>query len=144
MKSVVPFLKELLLTAGARMKKHYGKVIEITFKAGASTNLVTNVDHDIENFVKRKISRAFPEDSILAEESPVVNEHAERRWIIDPLDGTTNFAHGLPYFCISIGVEISGKLIAGGVYNPILDELFFASVGKGATFNGKKISVSTV
>jgi myo-inositol-1(or 4)-monophosphatase len=144
MKSIDPFLHDLLLTAGARMKKHYGKVKEVTYKAGASTNLVTNVDHDIENYIKRKISRAFPEDSILAEESAVVNEHAERRWIIDPLDGTTNFAHGVPYFCISIGVEKSGKIVAGGVYNPILDEFFFASKGKGARMNGKKITVSDV
>jgi myo-inositol-1(or 4)-monophosphatase len=144
MKTIDAFLKDLLLTAGERMKKHYGKVKTITFKAGASTNLVTNVDEDIENFVKRKISRAFPEDSILAEESDIVNADANRRWIIDPLDGTTNFAHGLPYFCISIGVESAGKVVAGGVYNPILDEFFFASLGKGATFNGKKISVSKV
>jgi len=138
------FLRELLLKAGARLRKHYGKIKSIQYKEGAATNLVTNVDRDVENFIKRQIRSNFPNDSILAEESPIENENAPRRWIIDPLDGTTNYAHGLSLFSVSIGVEQAGDLVAGGVYDPIHRELFFARRGKGATLNGRRIGVSKV
>jgi len=138
------FLRELMLKAGARLRKHYGKIKSIQYKEGAATNLVTNVDRDVENFIKRQIRSNFPNDSILAEESPIENENAPRRWIIDPLDGTTNYAHGLSLFSVSIGVEQAGDLVAGGVYDPIHRELFFARRGKGATLNGRRIGVSKV
>jgi myo-inositol-1(or 4)-monophosphatase len=137
------FLKQLILDAGSRLKRQFGRVKTIQYKEGAATNLVTNVDRDIENFIKGKIRKEFSEDSILAEESPAEDLLSGRKWIIDPLDGTTNFAHGLPIFCISIGIEIEGKVIAGAVYNPITEELFFARKGKGATLNGRKIRIST-
>jgi len=136
------FLEDLLLKAGAKLKKHYGNVKTISYKAGAAINLVTNVDREIEAYIKKRIRREFPSDSILAEESELENEHAPQRWVIDPLDGTTNFAHGLPLFCISIGVELNGEIIAGGVIDPIHSELFLAFKGKGARLNGKEIHVS--
>ena len=136
------FLRDLLLEAGTRLRKHFGRVQSIQHKAGAVINLVTNVDREVEDFVKTKLRRHFANDSILAEESPLENPEAERRWIIDPLDGTTNFAHGLSFFSISIGVEVAGEIIAGGVYDPMREELFFARKGKGATLNGKKMAVS--
>lgn len=136
------FLRDLLLRAGNRLQKQYGRVKSIHYKAGAVTNLVTNVDRDVENFVKAQIRKSFPQDSILAEESPVENRNSSRKWIIDPLDGTTNFAHGLSLFSISIGVEVEGQVVAGGVYDPIQEELFFAVKGKGATLNRKRIQVS--
>jgi len=144
MKRVETFLRELLLSSGALLKHHFGRVRTITYKNGASTNLVTNVDQEVEEYIKRKIRKAYPEDSILAEESPIFNSEAPRRWIIDPLDGTTNFAHGYPCFSISIGVESDRHIIAGGVYSPIEEEFFFAVKGKGATWNGKKIRVSKI
>jgi len=142
MKSEEPFLRKLLLDAGARLRKQYGRVRTIRYKAGTVTNLVTNVDQEIEAFIKDRIRKQFPEDSILAEESEIEKADAKRRWIIDPLDGTTNFAHDLPIFSISIGLEIDGKIAAGGVYNPVQDEFFFAVKGRGATCNRKKIRVS--
>src|SRR5687768_14286338 len=102
------FLKDLLLQAGERLRKQYGRVKSIQHKAGSAINLVTNVDREVEDFVKAQIRKRFPDDSILAEESPLENRDAPRRWIIDPLDGTTNFAHGLSYFSVSIGVELEG------------------------------------
>jgi myo-inositol-1(or 4)-monophosphatase len=141
---IEPFLQDLLLTAGDLMRKHYGRVKSIQHKSGSVINLVTNVDRDVEDFIKSKIRKKFPDDSILAEESPLENADSPRRWIIDPLDGTTNFAHGLSLFCISIGVEVDKEIIAGGVYDPIHQELFFARKSKGATLNGKKIHVSRV
>jgi len=142
MKSEEPFLRKLLLDAGARLLKQYGRVRTIRYKAGTVTNLVTNVDQEIEAFIKDRIRKQFPEDSILAEESEIEKADAKRRWIIDPLDGTTNFAHDLPIFSISIGLEIDGTIAAGGVYSPVQDEFFFAVKGRGATCNRKKIRVS--
>jgi myo-inositol-1(or 4)-monophosphatase len=141
---VESFLRELLLEAGERLRKQYGKVKSISYKDGAVTNPVTNVDRDIERFIKKQIRKHFPADTILAEESEMENVDGKRRWIIDPIDGTTNFAHSLPLFCISIGVEQDGDLIAGGVCDPIHNELFFARKGKGATLNGKRIHVSRI
>ena len=136
------FLRELILGAGARLLRHFGRIKSITYKAGASTNLVTNVDKEIEAYIKSRIRRTFPKDGILAEESPEEQRGNGRKWVIDPVDGTTNFAHGLPLFCISIALEEAGQILAGAVYNPVLNELFFAGKGHGATLNGKKIRVS--
>jgi myo-inositol-1(or 4)-monophosphatase len=138
------FLKQLLVQAGKKLHRHFGRVKTVSFKDGSSINLVTNVDQEVEKFVKDQIRKRFPEDSILAEESEMERADADRKWIIDPLDGTTNFAHGLPLFSISIAVEVAGKVVAGGVNCPVYGELFFASKGKGATLNGKKIKVSRV
>jgi myo-inositol-1(or 4)-monophosphatase len=138
------YLKSLILEAGSRLKRQFGKVKTIQIKEGAATNLVTNVDRDIEDFIKDRIRKNFPEDSILAEESAADQHSSRRKWIIDPLDGTTNFAHGLPIFCISIAIEEEGVVTAGTVYNPVANELFFTRRGKGASFNGKKIRVSKV
>ena len=136
------FLCELLVQAGERLRKKFGHVKSIHHKSGSRINLVTNVDEEIEKFVKSQIKKRFPKDSILAEESELENADSPQRWIIDPIDGTTNFAHGLSLFSISIGVELEGEVIAGGVIDPIHQELFFAQKGKGATLNGKKIRVS--
>jgi myo-inositol-1(or 4)-monophosphatase len=132
----------LLRLAGNRLRGHYGRVKTIQYKGGAATNLVTNADQDVELYIKRKIQKQFPTDAILAEESEIENARAPRRWIIDPLDGTTNFAHSFPFFSISIGVEIEGEIVLGGVYNPIQEEFFFAKKGGGSRLNGKRIHVS--
>ncbi|HSP06834.1 MAG TPA: inositol monophosphatase family protein [Acidobacteriota bacterium] len=142
MPSVDTFLRKLILSSGSRLKRQFGRVKKISYKKGAVTNLVTNVDREIEDYVKERIREAFPHDGILAEESPVEEIGSGRKWIIDPLDGTTNFAHNLPLFCISIGVEEDGEVVAGAVYNPVLEELFLARRGRGATVNGKRIQVS--
>jgi myo-inositol-1(or 4)-monophosphatase len=138
------FLRELLLQAGERLRRQFGKVKRVRHKAGEATNLVTNVDQDVEKFIKQRIRKAFPDDTILAEESSLENGGGNRRWVVDPLDGTTNYAHGLSIFSVSIGIEQAGEIVAGGVYDPIHRELFFARKGKGATLNGKRIHVSRV
>jgi myo-inositol-1(or 4)-monophosphatase len=86
--------------------------------------------------------RAFPEHSILSEERAPKLGTAPYKWIIDPLDGTTNFTHAFPFFCVSIGLEAAGQMLLGAVYDPMRDEMFFAERGKGAYLNGRKISVS--
>ncbi len=136
-------LRACLKEAGALILEAHGKEKRIKHKG--RFNLVTETDKKSEQLIVKKIRKAFPDHNILAEESGTSNSgrsHSPYRWIIDPLDGTTNFAHGFPMFCVTIGYEVNGKMMAGGVYDPTRDELFFAERGKGATLNGKPIHVS--
>ena len=107
-------------------------------------NLVTDADHQAEQRIINVIHEAFPTHPVLAEERGLTERSPSRyKWIIDPLDGTTNFAHGFPAYCVSIGVECDGRGIIGVVYDPTRDELFTAKIGQGAYLNGAPISVST-
>jgi myo-inositol-1(or 4)-monophosphatase len=106
-------------------------------------DLVTEVDKDSERLVVEHLLSFYPDHTILAEENIYPQTESPLRWVIDPIDGTTNFAHGYPWFCVSIGLEYLGELVAGVVYNPIYDELFTASKGDGAFLNGHRIHVST-
>jgi len=107
-------------------------------------NLVTDADHQAEQEIIEVIRDSFPTHTVLAEERGLT-EHAPSRykWVVDPLDGTTNFAHGFPAYCISIGVECDGRGIIGVVFDPTRDELFTAQIGQGAQLNGVSIFVST-
>ena len=128
--------------AGALLKLHSGKARSIERKEGQETNLVTEIDRRSEEMIIGRIRRKYPNHDFLAEESGGKERRSEYCWIIDPLDGTTNFTHGLPVFCVSIGLEHKGEIIAGVVYDPNLDELFTAEKGKGAALNRKRIRVS--
>ena len=131
--------------AGKFLKLNVGKVRDIRQKSGQEKNLVTEIDKRSEEIIIERIKRHFPGHGILAEESGAeAGVKSGYRWIIDPLDGTTNFTHGFPVFCVSIGVEHKGEIIAGVIYDPNFDELFVAEKGKGASLNGRKISVSKV
>lgn len=134
-------LLEALEKAGHLIRSNLGKEQKITKKA--EFNLVTAIDKASEKTILKEILKQFPDHSILAEESPAV-DGSECRWIIDPIDGTTNFAHGFPMTSVSIAFERHGRLEMGGVLDPTRDELFFAERGKGAFLNGKKIHVSKV
>ena len=117
---------------------------KIEFKG--EIDLVTDSDYYAERKIINLLKKVFPTHEILAEETANKNVKPSSpgyRWIIDPLDGTTNFAHGYPLFAVSIALEYKGKIILGVAYNPLLNELFTAVSGKGAYLNGKKISVST-
>lgn len=107
-------------------------------------NLVTDADHRAEQCIIDVVRNAFPTHLILAEERGLIEQSPSRyKWVIDPLDGTTNFAHGFPAYCVSIGVECEGVGIIGVVYDPTRDELFTAQLGHGAQLNGAPISVSS-
>ena len=106
-------------------------------------NLVTEVDTICEARIIEIIKKAFPEHNILTEETPMPEGSSPYRWIIDPLDGTTNYVHGYPCFCTSIALEQEGKIVIGAIYDPLLDELFTAQQSKGAFLNGERVSVST-
>lgn len=128
--------------AGEIQKKGLGKRHRIRFKG--EINIVTEIDKACEEAIQRIISREFPDHDFLMEESGAWKRPSEYKWIVDPLDGTTNYAHGYPLFCTAIGLEHRGKIVLGVVYDPNREELFVGCQGKGATLNGKKIHVSPV
>jgi myo-inositol-1(or 4)-monophosphatase len=128
--------------AGLLLKGRLHLTHKVSFKG--DKNLVTEADRLSEELIVKRIRESFPDHDILAEESPATSRGSLYRWIIDPLDGTTNYAHGYPVFSVSIALEISGKLALGVVYNPMLDELFFAEKGQGAFLNEERLSVSRV
>ena len=115
---------------------------EIGFELKGDYDLVTAADRASEKLIVERLRAAFPDHSILAEEGGGHEGPSEYRWYVDPLDGTTNFAHGFPIYNVSIGLERSGELIAGVIYDPTRDELFSAERGSGAYLNGQRIHVS--
>jgi myo-inositol-1(or 4)-monophosphatase len=106
-------------------------------------NLVTEVDRICEQRIVEIIKKPFPEHNILTEETPMPEGSSSFRWIIDPLDGTTNYTHGYPFFCTSVALELEGEIVLGAIYDPLLDELFTAQQGHGAFLNGERITVSS-
>jgi myo-inositol-1(or 4)-monophosphatase len=135
---------EAALEAGKLLKQHLGRVRDIREKSGQEKNLVTEIDRKSEELIIGIIRRHHPGHAILAEESGRGGSESEFKWIIDPLDGTTNYAHGFPVFCVSIALEQSGTVIAGVIYDPNFDEIFTAEKGKGAFLNGRRMRVSQV
>jgi myo-inositol-1(or 4)-monophosphatase len=132
----------LARSAGAIQRNRYEGEFEVRTKS-ASIDLVTDVDHACEELIIETLNATRPDDAILAEEGGGEDHaDAEWRWVVDPLDGTTNYAHGYPRFCVSIGVEYRGAGAVGVVYDPMLDELYSAVRGEGATLNGRPIHVS--
>ncbi len=128
--------------AGQFLKESVGKVKNVEMKKGEERNLVSEIDKGSEAKIIEIIKGHFPNHGILAEESGGSSLTEEYRWIIDPLDGTTNFLHAVPIFSVTIAVEHRGTVIAGVTYDPNLDELFTAEKGGGAYLNGNKLKVS--
>ncbi len=139
-------LKETLITAaeaGALVLKTFftNKNLQVSNKEGLN-NLVTEADHASERAIIDTIRDVYADHQILCEESGEYVMDSEYKWIIDPIDGTVNYAHGIPICCVSIGLEKAGEMILGAVYNPLLKEFFVAEKGKGACLNGERIYVS--
>lgn len=143
--SLLNFAIQTARDAGRVLAKRFGRTLEISNKS--ELDLVTESDLASERLIIDRIKTHYPRHAILAEESGA-SEPADRekqsdwRWIIDPLDGTTNYAHGYPCFCVSIGLENKGRRELGVVYDPIRDEIFTAERGQGAALNGRRIHVS--
>lgn len=128
--------------AGAKeLMRFFNGTFTISNKEGIN-NLVTEADHAADKAIQEVIKRSFPGHGIVSEETAEKVTDSEYKWIIDPIDGTVNFANGIPICCVSIGLEHNGKMLMGAVYNPIFKEFYFAERGQGATLNEKKISVS--
>ena len=142
MKNFLESAKKACFTSGEIQMKKFGKVEEIQFKG--EINIVTEVDKLCEKEIISILHGEFPTHDILAEEGSGKRKDSEYKWIIDPLDGTTNYAHGYPLFCTSIALEYKGEIILGVVYEPNLKELFVTEKGSGAILNGEKIQVSQI
>lgn len=135
--------------AGARIKQFYQEGVKTEYKG--DVDLVTVADRTSEKLIRERLSVAFPAHGIYGEEGTRERLESEYRWYVDPLDGTTNFAHGFPHFCVSMGLEhrpagtpegTDGKLAAAVIYDPLLDELFVAERGRGAWLNGRRMEAS--
>jgi myo-inositol-1(or 4)-monophosphatase len=128
------------LAAGQLLRQRYGRPQTVEYKG--EIDLVTALDREAEALIVGRIHTAYPEHSILAEESGGTLGSAEHRWLVDPLDGTSNYAHGYPVFCVSVAYERAGRITLGVVYDPLREELFLAEAGGGATLNGRPLRVS--
>jgi myo-inositol-1(or 4)-monophosphatase len=145
----VPKAAAIAREAGARLREFLAQGVETEYKG--DVDLVTVADRTSEALIRKRLGESFPEHGIFGEEGTRDRMEGEFRWYVDPLDGTTNFAHGMPHFCVSLGLEQraagstaqeDGTLVAAVVYDPMRDELFSAEKGKGAWLNGKRIRAS--
>jgi myo-inositol-1(or 4)-monophosphatase len=130
--------------AARGLRRDFGEVEQLQVSVKGPGNFVSTADHKAEKVLRQELQHGRPDYSFLMEESgAIAGSDSEHRWIVDPLDGTTNFLHGLPHFCISIALERAGEIVAGVVFDPILDELFWAEKGIGAYLNDRRIRVSS-
>ena len=144
MKNKSDFLRfsiELAKSAGKIQMSYFGKLSSLN-KKSTSIDLLTIADKESETYIINKIKKNYPTHSILSEESGEINNKNEYRWIIDPLDGTTNFVHNLPIFAVSIALQKNNKTICAVVYNPAADKCFYAQKESSAYLNDQKINVS--
>lgn len=135
-------LLEIIKEAGLHIKDKFYTDFEVSSKEGIN-NLVTEVDKSTEKLIRKRIEETYPEHAILGEEYG--GQETRQKgfvWIVDPIDGTVNYAQRIPICCVSIGIMLDGIMKYGAVYNPMMDELFYAEKDKGAFLNGKKIKVS--
>lgn len=144
-----PRAAEIAREAGARLREFFAQGVATEYKG--DVDVVTVADRAVEKLIRTRLGEVFPEHGIYGEEGTRERMDQEFRWYVDPLDGTTNFAHGFPQFCVSMGLERrgagvnaeeDGTLLAAVIYDPLRDELFAAERGQGATLNGKPIQVS--
>jgi myo-inositol-1(or 4)-monophosphatase len=138
--SFLPAMSAIAREAGALLMHYFHQHLKIEYKGEA--DLVTAADRASEVLIRERIAALWPGHDVLGEEQGLSDRGSEYRWYVDPLDGTTNFAHGYPVFCVSMGLEHKGRRIAGVVYDPTRDELFSAELGRGAWLNGEAIRVS--
>jgi len=129
--------------AARRLVRDFGEVENLQVSVKGPGDFVSNADRKAEQIIREELTEARPNYGWVGEESePVAGIDPTRRWIVDPLDGTTNFLHGLPHWAISIGLEHKGEMVAGVIYDPIKDEMFVAEKGQGAWLNDRRIRVS--
>jgi len=140
--AVIDVAHEAARRAGAIIREGLAQTLQVDYKGEGANDPVTDVDRRSEAAIAGIIRAHFPDHRILSEEGTTGGQDPRWRWIVDPLDGTVNYAHRLPFSCVSIGVEHDGEIVAGVVYNPLAEEIFAAERGKPATLNGAPIHVS--
>lgn len=141
-KMVEKFLKEIAHEAGEMCLRESERMDESGIEYKSERDLVTWVDRKVEDYLRDRIHRQYPDHDILGEERGRTDTGSDSRWIIDPIDGTTSYAHGLPGYTVSIALERAGELWAGVVHAPVLQQMFYAEKAQGASLNGKTIMVS--
>jgi myo-inositol-1(or 4)-monophosphatase len=139
--NLVPAMQSIARDAGALLMEYFHRDVKIEYKG--DVDLVTVADRKSEALILDRVRREFPAHDVMAEEGSRVDTGSAYKWYVDPLDGTTNFAHGYPVFCVSLAVEHQGQRIAGVVYDPSRGEMFAAEKGSGAQLNGERIRVSS-
>lgn len=140
---MIELAQSIAREAGALLRDRFHQARTIEFKAENRSNLVTDADRASEALILQRLAREVPHHAVIAEESGAVGQ-GEYTWFVDPLDGTTNYAHGIPHFCVTLALQGPGGLMAAVTYDPLRDELFSAAQGVGATLNGVPIRVSRV
>ncbi len=147
----IPQASAIAREAGAKLREFFSAGVETEYKG--DVDLVTVADRTVEKLIRTRLAEAFPEHGVYGEEGTRERMEGEFRWYVDPLDGTTNFAHGFPQFCVSMGLEHrpdgargegDGTIVAGVIYDPMRDELYTAERGRGAQLNGKPMHVSRI
>jgi myo-inositol-1(or 4)-monophosphatase len=138
---LVPAMQAIAREAGALLMGYFRQRVKIEYKGEA--DLVTVADRNSEACILERIRHQFPTHDVMGEEGTRIESGSEYKWYVDPLDGTTNFAHGYPVFCVSLAVEYRGQRVAAVIYDPTRDELFSAEAGSGARLNGEPIHVSS-
>ena len=141
MRPTLSDLERLAREAGAILRAGYNQEHQVNYKG--VIDLVTEVDHQSEAFLIGEVQKAYPDHHIFSEESGVIQGDDEHVWYIDPLDGTVNYAHHIPIFCVSIAYASHGSLSLGAVYDPMRDEMFTAERGRGARLNGLRLRASS-
>jgi myo-inositol-1(or 4)-monophosphatase len=140
----ISIASEIAQRAGALLMQYFVRGVKTEYKGTGTVDVVTDADRASEKLIVESLSQSFPAHGIIGEEGSRSHLSGEFLWYVDPLDGTTNFAHGFPTFCVSLGLVRNGELIAGVVFDPTRNELFAAEQGAGATLNGQPIHVSRV
>lgn len=138
--SFIPAMAEIAREAGGLLMGYFQQRVKVEYKGDA--DLVTVADRKSEALIRERIRAAWPGHDVLGEEQGLIDTGSKYRWYVDPLDGTTNFAHGFPVFCVSMAVEYNHQRVAAVVYDPTRDELFTAEQGSGAFLNQQRIRVS--
>ena len=134
-------MQSIAREAGSLLMEHFHRHVTIEYKGSA--DLVTIADRQSEAAILERIRSHFPTHDVMGEEGTRLETGSDYKWYVDPLDGTTNFAHGYPVFCVSLAVEFRGQRVAGVIYDPTRDEMFAAEKGSGARLNGEPLRVST-
>ncbi len=143
MTELMTAIEEIVRGAGAMMHKAFTATDKPAYSLKGRQDYLTATDGAVEQYVREQIARRFPGDGVLGEEAGG-DVDGPRLWIVDPIDGTANFARQIPHFCISLGLMVDGALQAGAIYAPMSSELFIAQLGKGAWLNGERMRVSKV
>src|SRR5215213_10797743 len=136
-------MTDAVMKAARSLKRDFGEVENLQVSRKGPGDFVSAADHNAEGILRESLQKARPGYGLVMEEAGVIEgPDKSHRWHVDPLDGTTNFLHGVPHFCISVGLEREGQMVAGVIYDPIKDEMFLAEKGKGAFLNNRRLRVS--